>query len=159
MISYNVKLRWLVVWDKTCNTTGHFNFLNPNILFFPFNFLLLSRHLTAVLCMCFVECSVLFLPVVHLLTAGAQSFCSLSPWPLDIHLFICHYEWCCAGCRGCCCFLLGLLPSAALWRFAEAAVDGSARDVAVLVPLLPHRLHPATWCQHGMKPLQIFLLT
>lgn len=73
----------------------------------------------------------------------------MTSWPLPV---TCHYEWCCAGCCGGCCFLLGLLPPAALWRLAEAAEAGPVRDAAVLVPLLPHRLHPATWCQHGIKP-------
>lgn len=46
----------------------------------------------------------------------------------------------------------GLLPPAALRRCAAAALDGPVRDAAVLVSLLPHRLHPAAGCQHGEQP-------
>lgn len=66
-------------------------------------------------------------------------------------LFILHYEWFCAGSRGCSCLLLSSLPPQPIWRFAEATADGPVGDADVLVPLLPHRLHPATRCQHGMK--------
>lgn len=76
---------------------------------------------------------------------------SLSPWVPDVCLFSHHYEWCCAGCRGCSRLPFGPLPPPALWRFAGAAADGPLRNAAVLVSLLPHRLHPATRCQHGTK--------
>lgn len=138
---------------------------------FPFPFLLLSLFISLLYRVQVMP----FLPDIQQITADVQSVCpksfffslppslyllislaipSLSPWPLDV----CRYEWCCAGCCGCGRLLLGLLPPPALWRFAEAAVDGPVRDAALLVPLLPHRLHPAPWCQHGMKPLHVVSL-
>ena len=104
-----------------------------------------------------------FLPVIQQIRTHNQlvSVCvsvslpSVSPWGLDACVLIHHYEWGCTGCCGRGCFPLGPLPPPALWRSAEAAADGPVGDAAVLVPLLPHRLHPATWRQHGMKPLQL----
>lgn len=81
---------------------------------------------------------------------------SPSPWHLDVSPFSPHHEWCCAGRRGRGRLLLGALPPAALRRPAETAADGPAGHAAGLVPVLPHRLHPAAGCQHGMKPLQHF---
>lgn len=72
------------------------------------------------------------------------------PWPVPR-----RHAWGRSDCRDCGCLPPGLLPPAALWRFAAAALDGPVRDAAVLVSLLPYRLHPATWCQHGSRPLDI----
>lgn len=79
---------------------------------------------------------------------------SMTFWPRPVHRH--HaYAWGRFDCRDCRRLPPGLLPPAALWRFAAAALDGPVRDAAVLVSLLPHRLHPATWCQHGKGPLDI----
>lgn len=41
------------------------------------------------------------------------------------------------------------LPSPSLWRFPQAAQDGSVRHPPRLVPVLPHRLHPPAGRHHG----------
>lgn len=73
---------------------------------------------------------------------------SMTFWPRCVHR---HHAWGRSDCRDCGRLLPGLLPPPALWRFAAAALDGPVRDAAVLVSLLPHHLHPATWCQHGIQ--------
>lgn len=91
----------------------------------------------------------------YMLCSAFSSSFSLQPWLLDTCLLSHHYEWCRVGYSGCCGFPLGPLPPPALWRFAEAAANGSVGYFTGLVPLLPYCLHPAIWCQHGMTQLQL----
>lgn len=49
---------------------------------------------------------------------------------------------------------LGAVPASPIWRLQEAAAHGAVRHAAGLVPVLPHRLHPASGRQHGQYDTQ-----